>query len=320
MRSPPHSVPAMHEGIVSSERLAGRWPSCFSEDEEPVKGHLPRSPKAERIAQLRRIVANIETSALGGNPAYLPLGRQDLSRQDLSRQDLGRQDLGMQDLGMQEVHRSLPGPGLACGVLHEVGAAAHGDRPAALGFLFALLVCAQHARPGPAVFVASRRGLADFGDPYGHGLRQLGLDVGRFLLIETRNAKEALWALEEVLRSEAVLAMVAGAVECALDLTASRRLNLAAAARGTPLLVLRGAQAAGSSAASTRWRIANAPAARDAFGTFKRCRWSVELERCRNGRPGQWMFEWNHVAHCFHLVEGMADHAFPARADLRRAS
>jgi protein ImuA len=302
MRSTPQSVPAKQHALVPSE-ARGRL-SYSSGDARPCKGHLSTFPKAERIAQLRRIVAGIETAALGGHPAYLPLGKQ---------------DLGGQDLSMQEVHRSLPGPGLVCGVLHEVGAAAHRDGPAALGFLFALMVCAQHARPGPAVFVASRRSLADFGDPYGHGLRQLGLDVGRFLLVETGSAKEALWALEEVLRSAAVPAMVAGAVEGALDLTSSRRLNLAAAAHGTPLLLLRGAQAAGSSAASTRWRIGMAPAARDAFGTISRCRWSVALERCRNGRPGQWVFEWDHVAHCFHLVEGMADRAFPAHAGLRRA-
>jgi protein ImuA len=312
MRSTPQSVSAKQHGLVPSE-ARGRlsYPSGVA---RPCKGHLSTFPKAERIAQLRRIVAGIETAALGGHPAYLPLGKQ-----DLGGQDLGGQDLGGQDLSMQEVHRSLPGPGLVCGVLHEVGAAAHRDGPAALGFLFALMVCAQHARPGPAVFVASRRSLADFGDPYGHGLRQLGLDVGRFLLVETGSAKEALWALEEVLRSAAVPAMVAGAVEGALDLTSSRRLNLAAAAHGTPLLLLRGAQAAGSSAASTRWRIGMAPAARDAFGTISRCRWSVALERCRNGRPGQWVFEWDHVAHCFHLVEGMADRAFPAHAGLRRA-
>jgi protein ImuA len=299
MRSIPQSVTGMQESLVPNARQARRrFPSPVG-DEGPFKGHLPTSPKAECIAQLRRIVAGIETAALGGHPAYLPLGWQDLS--------------------MQEVYRSLPGPGLACGVLHEVGGAAHGDRPAALGFLFALMVCAQHARVGPAVFVASRRALADCGDPYGHGLRQLGLDVGRFVLVETRSAKETLWALEEVLRSEAVPAMVAGSVESALDLTSSRRLNLAAAVHGTPLLLLRGAQAAGTSAASTRWRIGVAPAARDAFGTLSRCRWTVALERCRNGRSGQWVFEWDHVAHCFHLVEGMADRAFPARAGLRLA-
>ena len=144
----------------------------------------------------------------------------------------------------------------------------HGDRPAAFGFLFALTAAALRSRPGPAVLVAARRALADFGRPCGHGLAQLGLDVGRLLIVETSTDKDALWTIEDALRSEARPAMVAGAISGNLDLTTSRRLNLAAAAHATPLVLLRTSIAAGTSAAATRWRIAAAPAARDRFGAF----------------------------------------------------
>ena len=132
--------------------------------------------------------------------------------------------------------RALPGNspdrGLACGVLHEVAAAAHGDRPAAFGFLFALTAAALAARPGVALFIASRRALADFGALYGHGLAQLGLDVGRLLLVETRTDKDALWALEETLRSGAA-ARHGRRRDCRRPRPhPSRRLNLAAAAHG----------------------------------------------------------------------------------------
>jgi len=205
---------------------------------------------------------------------------------------------------------------LACGALNEL-VAAHGDRPAAFGFLFTLTALGLKARAGPAVFVAARRALAEFGAPYGHGLAQLGLEVGRLILIETKTDKDALWALEETLRSQAV-ATVAGVIEGGLDLTSSRRLNLAAAPQRTPLVLLRGAKAR-ASAAATRWRIAAAPAARDRFGAFAHWRWQVTLERCRNGRPGQWLIEWNHVTHRFRLVEGLADRPPVAGASLRRA-
>ena len=68
-------------------------------------------------------------------------------------------------------------------------------------FLFASTAAALRLRPGLAVLVAQRRCLADFGAPYGHGLVQLGLDAGRLLLVETKSDKDALWALEEALRS-----------------------------------------------------------------------------------------------------------------------
>jgi protein ImuA len=170
------------------------------------------------------------------------------------------------------------------------------------------------------VLIATRRALSAFGAPYGHGLARLGLDVGRLILVDAGTDKDALWAIEETLKSKAAPAMVAGVVEKSLDLTASRRLNLAAAAHATPLLLLRTAAGSGASATATRWRIAAAPAARDRYGAFADARWHVTLERCRNGRPGQWLIEWNHVAHRFRVAQGVADRAPDERAGvLRRA-
>jgi len=221
---------------------------------------------------------------------------------------------------LPEVDRHFPDSGLTGGALHEVIAASHGDRPAAFGFSTALMARARAARHGPVLLVAARRCFADFGEPYGHGLRALGLDVGRLVLVETRLDKDALWAMEEALRPEVAAAAVAGAVEVDLDLTMSRRLNLAAAGSGAPLILLRPPVTAGTSAAATRWRIAAAPAARDRFGTFAFCLWRVALERCRNGRPGQWLLEWDHVAHRFGLAEILADRTPSASAvqDSRR--
>ena len=62
------------------------------------------SPKAASIAALRQAVARLETAAPGAEARHLPLG-------------------------VPEVQAHLPGPGLACGVLHEV-AAAEPRRPA----------------------------------------------------------------------------------------------------------------------------------------------------------------------------------------------
>jgi protein ImuA len=211
---------------------------------------------------------------------------------------------------------------LPCGALNEV-VAAHPDRPAAFGFLFALTALGLDAQLGleaePAVFVAARRALSEFGCPYGHGFAQLGLDVGRLVLVETGADKDALWAIEETLRSGARPAMVAGVLAGGLDLTSSRRLNLAAAQQRTPLVLLSGTKAAGISAAVTRWRISAAPGARDRFGAFAAPRWHVALERSRTERPGAWLIEWNHVAHRFRVVAGLADRPPVAGSSLRRA-
>src|SRR5262249_41970650 len=99
--------------------------------------------------------------------------------------------------GVQEIDRHFPASGLTGGPLHEVIAASHGDRTAAFGFAVALAVQARTVRRGPVALITARRCFADFGEPYGHGLHRLGLDVGQLLLVEARLDKDALWAMEE---------------------------------------------------------------------------------------------------------------------------
>jgi protein ImuA len=239
----------------------------------PDIGEKEGDAQAERLAALRQLVEGLQSVPAGRTPEHVTAG-----------------------VGAS-LAPGLPSPGIVGGMLNEA-IAAYADRPAAFGFLFTLTAAALQARAGPAIFVAARRTL-DGGAPYGHGLIQLGLDVGRLILVETDTDKDALWALEEALRSEAKPAMVTGAIEIDLNLMQSRRLNLAAATHATPLVLLRGGKAMGNSAAATRWRIAPAPAACDRFGTFAYWRWHVALERCRNGRIGKWLIEWDPAARRF---------------------
>jgi len=215
--------------------------------------------------------------------------------------------------GLAALDGHLPQGGLTLGALHEVAPQAHGDTPAAFGFMVALLAHLSE-RPNksrPVLLVSSPRALADHGRPHGHGLQHLGLDPARLILIETRNEPQALWAVEEAVRS-AVPAAVAGAIG-KLDLKTSQRLQLAAGETGLPLVVLRPAQADEASAAATRWRIGAAEAARDRFGLVTHTRWNVRLVRCRNGRTGEWLMELDHAAYRFSLAAPLADPALSRR-------
>ena len=206
--------------------------------------------------------------------------------------------------GLAAIDRHLPQGGLTCGALHEIVPEA-GATPAAFGFLVALLG-RQRGRE-KLLLVLPTYGLRDYGRPYGHGLRALGLDPHRLILVETAHRKDTLWAMEEALHARA-LAAVAGCID-RLDLKTSQRLQLAATDCGLPLFLLRPAEHLESSAAATRWRVGAATAARDRFGLITRARWRLSLERCRNGRPGEWMVEYDHVAHRFSLAAALADPA-----------
>ena len=102
-----------------------------------------------------------------------------------------------------------------------------------------------------------------------------------------------------------------------LDLKTSQKLHLAASDTGLPLFLIRPAQTLEASAAATRWRVGVAEAARDRFGLIARPRWHLQLERCRNGRPGEWKVEYDHVTHRFSLAAALADHALSRGAGAR---
>ena len=233
-------------------------------------------------------------------------------------------------LGLPAIDSYLPAGGLLCGALHEVVPAIQAAFPAAFGFIAAILArissrpaCGRGMRQGmttmgaehPVILVMPAYGRHQYGRPHGHGLNRLGLDPGRLIVVETAHRKETLWAMTEALRS-GVPAAVAGMID-KLDLKTSQKLHLAAMNSGLPLLLLRPATPAscgGGSAAATRWRIGTALAARDRFGLYARPRWHLQLERCRNGRPGEWVVEYDHVAHRFSLAAALADPSLSRRA------
>jgi len=224
--------------------------------------------------------------------------------------------------GLSALDSCLPDGGLTCGALHEIVPEPR-SIPAAFGFIAAILARTAFSTPspregggrfsssgnatGPLFLVMPAYGFREYGRLHGHGLRALGLDPARLILVETSHRNETFWAIEEALHSGAPAA-VAGVID-KLDLKTSQRLHLAATDCGLPLLLLRSGQNLEASAAATRWRVGTAEAARDRFGLITRPRWHLRLERCRNGRPGEWVVEYDHVAHRFSLAATLADSA-----------
>ncbi len=227
----------------------------------------------------------------------------------LSRQQGWSQSLQQTlSFGLVALDCHLPNGGLAKSALHEVVPATPAAFPAAFGFIVATLAhffSPAGGREKKIIFVLPSHEARQRGRLSGHGLNRLGFDPGRAILVETAHRHDTLWALMEALRSQAPQAVV-GMID-SLDLKRSQKLHLAATDSGLPLLLLRPSQTLESSAAATRWRIDAAVAARDRFGSYARPRWHLQLERCRNGRPGEWVVEYDHVAHRFNLVAALAD-------------
>ena len=204
--------------------------------------------------------------------------------------------------GVAGIDEALPWAGLTPG-LHEI-AAAHGDAARA-GLVASLL---RH-RPGPVLWCRSHRTALEAGDPYGPGIAVLGLSPDRLILAEAAKPAELLWAMEEGARTKGLAAVVADGVMP--DLTAGRRLQLAAeAGQGLVFLLATGRQTAASTAL-TRWFVASAPSRPEAEGPGPPC-WTIELWRCRGGRPREWMVEWDDAALSLSVVSPMADRPLAA--------
>jgi protein ImuA len=158
----------------------------------------------------------------------------------------------------------------------------------------------------PLLWVQERMAILESGRVHPPGLHSQSL-----VHVETRDARDALWAMEEGVRC-AGLSAVIGEIwgdPRALDFTATRRLAVASERSGTPCWLVRLGGTANLSGARMRWRIASAPSLANALDPKAPGlpAWDAELFRARGMPPGRWVLA--HEAGVFHLVAAPGDRA-----------
>ncbi len=195
----------------------------------------------------------------------------------------------MMSLGDAPLDARLRG-GLARSALHEIFAAETADSAAAAAFALMLaLRCGQAATP--IFWVREDRAEKTSGRLYGLGLKELGVDPAQFTIVHVPDARAALGAAAEITRCNA-LGDAAGAVVIQLhgnvpllDLSATRRLALAAAQSGVLALVLRVLAEPQPSAAQSRWQVCAAASTALAANAPGRTALMIRLLRHRAGIP-----------------------------------
>ncbi len=224
-------------------------------------------------------------------PALLSALRARIARLDRSG---GAAEPGGSVSLCEAMDRRLPGGhGLPRAAVHEVLAAEPG---AATGFCALVLARAG----GTVLWIAAEP------DAWPPGLARFGLSPADLVLVQAPRPVDGLWAMEEGLRCPAV----AGALLVLrdLDLTAARRLQLAAEAGGAIGLLLRpDTEEAGASAVLTRWRIGALAGTGRAAHDLGDPRWRLDLLRCRGGRPESWRVVWRGEAQQLELDNGGAE-------------
>lgn len=200
-------------------------------------------------------------------------------------------DVGRFDLGHPGADAGLGG--LSRRALHEVQAGTGRDLASADGF--ALGLAARAAGGGVIAWIVQTMTVTETGLPYGEGLSDWGLDPARMLFVRTRDAAGLLAAGEDALKSGALGAVVLSVWGSpkALNLTATRRLALAARESGSAAILVRSGLADQAGPAETRWTITSAPSRAFEDGAPGRPALTVRLDKNRTGaKPGQWVMEW----------------------------
>jgi protein ImuA len=196
-------------------------------------------------------------------------------------------------LGLPVLEGLVGGP--ACARVHEVYAAEAEDAGAVGGFAMGLAAGLAGKARG-VLWLRSRRAARLGGVLQAEGWRDLGGRPGKALVSVLPDTMALLRAAVEGLRYPALDTVVVeswGPMR-ELDLTASRRLSLAAEKSGVPLLLLRIDAAPVPSAAQTRWQVASAPSVALPGNAPGHPCFDVTLLRQRSGPSGQsWRLEWD---------------------------
>lgn len=170
-----------------------------------------------------------------------------------------------------------------------------------VGFLLA-----QLRTDKPVLWVQERMAIIESGR-----IHPPGLPTQNLIHVEARDARDALWAMEEGVRCSSLCAVIGElwGDPHVLDFTASRRLAVASERSGTPCWLVRLGGTANLSGARMRWRIQSVPSLLNALDPNAPglAAWDAELFRARGMPPGRWSIAYE--ADRFHLVAVSSDRA-----------
>ena len=189
--------------------------------------------------------------------------------------------------------------GLGEAGVHELVEDSYGDMAALTG-----MALAAGRRTGAALWVTQYKHMRTHGRLFASGAAP-----ARRLVVRANKPMEALWAVDEAVRSNAVSLVVAEVEEA--DFTATRRLKLVCERHGVPVILLMPYSREGTTACETRWRVSAAPSGPNLYDPSApgAPRWRAVLERCRPAphRAGEvFELEYDHETLSLRLASGLA--------------
>ena len=243
-------------------------------------------------------------------------------RRDAARLE-GRSGTARLPLGVGPLDSALAG-GLALGRVHLLSGRP-GHDGALTGFTVALLrrLLARQDDTGAPIVWCPAAATGGAGMLHAAGLAALGLDPGRLLIVDSPSPGQRLAALEDILRTEGLAAVVMeydGVVQSGdYWMRLARRAQLAAEAGGVTGFLTGWPVAA--SGFETQWRIAPSAPSSETAGDLAHDPvwqpvWQVELQQARGGRPCAARLCWQAAQNGFRLLEAPSDNTGTAKTEM----
>ena len=186
------------------------------------------------------------------------------------------------DLG--PVNHAFPQHQFPTGAIHEFLSPEPENAAATGGFIAGIM--GELMKAGGLIFwISSNRSI------FPPALKYFGIAPHKIIFIQLKKTKELLWTLEETLSHQGLTAVVGELQD--IDLTGSRRLQLAVEQSRVTGFILRNNPRNQATACISRWKIESIPSPLpDNIPGVGYPRWNVNLLKIRNGKPGSWQLEW----------------------------
>jgi len=188
-------------------------------------------------------------------------------------------------IGLGPIEEAFPEGVFPTGAVHEFVSHEPESAAATSGFL-ACLLNRVTTKTGFCLWISSRRLV------FPPALKLLGINPECIIFIDLQTDKDVLWAVEEALRCDALIAVVGELKE--LSFTNSRRLQLAIEySKVTGFIHRVYPRIKNATACVARWNISPLPGIiEEGMPGVGFPKWNVELTKVRSGRPGSWQIAW----------------------------
>jgi protein ImuA len=189
------------------------------------------------------------------------------------------------NIGFPPIEKTFPNNTFPTGAIHEFLSDSQEALAATNGFVSALLSRLTQNK-GACLWISPEKMV------FPPGLKAFGIEPHKIIFITIRKEKEQLWAMEEALKCNSIAAVV-GQVKN-IDFTASRRFQLSVEQTNVTGFVIRHQLCTVNTiAAVARWKIMPLHSIlEDDMPGVGYPAWNVELQKVRNGKPGNWQVQW----------------------------